>query len=208
MRLRPRDDLVQLGSDYGAREIPGGLLGEDSVCYSGGVGDDVSFDLALIERHGCVVHAFDPTPRSMRHGHEVAAREARFRFHPYALAGSDGELVLHAPAGAEDPDAVQNWSVEAAEGSSLSVTAPSRSLPSVMAELGHDRIDLLKLDIEGAEYDVLRSALAEVIPIGILCVEFHKNPSIDAMMEATRALAGAGFHAVAVGGFDATFVAT
>jgi FkbM family methyltransferase len=198
---------VRLGSDYGAREIPGGLLGEGSVCYSGGVGDDVSFDLALIERHGCVVHAFDPTPRSSRHGSEVAAREPRFRFHPYALAGSDGELVLHAPAGAEDPEAVQNWSIERAEGSSLTVTAPSRSLRSLMAELGHDRIDLLKLDIEGAEYEVLRTALDEQIPIRILCVEFHKNPSIEAMIDSARALAGAGFEAVAVDGFDATFVA-
>jgi FkbM family methyltransferase len=197
---------VRLGSDYGAREIPGGVLGEGSVCYSGGVGDDVSFDLALIERHGCVVHAFDPTPKSIRHATEVAARETRFQFKPYALAGADGELVLHAPVGAEDRDSVQNWSIDSTEGSSLSVTAPSRSLPSLMAELGHDRIDLLKLDIEGAEYEVLRSVLDERIPIEILCVEFHKNPSIDAMLESARALALAGFQAVAVDGFDATFV--
>jgi FkbM family methyltransferase len=197
---------VRLGSDYGAREIPGGLLGEDSVCYSGGVGDDVSFDLALIERHGCVVHAFDPTPRSIRHGTEVAAREPRFRFHPWALAGSDGELVLHAPAGATDPEQVQNWSLEAPEGSGLEVRASSRALASLMGELGHERIDMLKLDIEGAEYEVLRSALAAAIPIRILCVEFHKNPSIGPMLAAVRSLSEAGFEAVAVDGFDATFV--
>ncbi|HEX7718479.1 MAG TPA: hypothetical protein VF389_01635, partial [Woeseiaceae bacterium] len=34
----------------------------DSIVYSFGIGEDVEFDLFLIERFGLVVHAFDPTP--------------------------------------------------------------------------------------------------------------------------------------------------
>ena len=42
-----------------------------------------------------------------------------------------------------------------------------------MTELGHGWVDLLKLDIEGAEYDVL-SALADTgLPCDVLAVEFH-----------------------------------
>ena len=38
---------------------------------------------------------------------------------------------------------------------------------------GHDSIDLLKIDIEGFEYEVLESCLAAEIPIKQICVEFH-----------------------------------
>ena len=42
-----------------------------------------------------------------------------------------------------------------------------------MAKNGHDSIDLLKIDIEGFEYEVLESCLAQRIPIKQICVEFH-----------------------------------
>jgi hypothetical protein len=42
-----------------------------------------------------------------------------------------------------------------------------------MRELGHTRLDLLKLDIEGAEYEVLKSIGST--RIGVLCVEFDEN---------------------------------
>ena len=38
----------------------------DSVVYSFGVGDNVAWDLAMIRRFGVQVHAFDPTPASVR----------------------------------------------------------------------------------------------------------------------------------------------
>src|SRR5688572_4934876 len=42
-----------------------GPIDEQSVVYSFGVGDNVSWDLAMIERFGVTVHAFDPTPQSI-----------------------------------------------------------------------------------------------------------------------------------------------
>ena len=38
---------------------------------------------------------------------------------------------------------------------------------------GHDSIDLLKIDIEGFEYEVLEDCLEDRIPIKQICVEFH-----------------------------------
>ncbi len=40
-------------------------LGPASIVYSFGVGEDVSFEMELIERFGTPVHAFEPTPRSL-----------------------------------------------------------------------------------------------------------------------------------------------
>ena len=42
-----------------------------------------------------------------------------------------------------------------------------------MKENGHTRIDLLKLDIEGAEFPVVDEILRKRIPVRQLLVEFH-----------------------------------
>ena len=39
--------------------------------------------------------------------------------------------------------------------------------------LGHSKIDVLKMDIEGAEYSVLNQVLNSNIEIGQILVEFH-----------------------------------
>ena len=50
--------------------------------------------------------------------------------------------------------------------------AQVRRIGSLMQEWGHQRIDLLKLSVEGSEYEILGNILAERIPVGVLCVEF------------------------------------
>src|SRR5205823_748224 len=77
--------LVRIGTDYGGWTVPDGAIDASWVCYCGGVGYDVSFDLGLVERYGCVVHAFDPTPSAIRYAHEAAGHEERLRFFPWGL---------------------------------------------------------------------------------------------------------------------------
>ena len=75
-----------------------------------------------------------------------------------------------------------------------------------MDELGHDHLDLLKLDIEGAEYEVLDSLAAEGIRSRILCVEFHRTPLIRPMVRAVRRLRKT-YAPLDVSYFDTTWVA-
>jgi hypothetical protein len=53
------------------------------------------------------------------------------------------------------------------------VSCPVFKVTTIMSMLGHRQIDLLKLDIEGAEYDVIENIVSEKVRIGQLCVEFH-----------------------------------
>jgi hypothetical protein len=55
-----------LGSEYGGWPIAVSGVGPDTPIFSFGAGDDISFDLAAIERFGCDVLVFDPTPRVSR----------------------------------------------------------------------------------------------------------------------------------------------
>lgn len=42
------------------------------------------------------------------------------------------------------------------------ITVPKRSIDSIISELKIDNIDLIKIDVEGAEYDVIKGALKTI----------------------------------------------
>lgn len=53
------------------------------------------------------------------------------------------------------------------------IEVPAFTLKSLMSNLGHRHIDLLKMNIEGAEFDVLENMLDAGIMPRQLMVEFH-----------------------------------
>ena len=57
--------------------------------------------------------------------------------------------------------------------SAEAIEVPVRRLSTIMRELGHGAIDLLKMDIEGAEYEVIADLLACGADVRQLLVEFH-----------------------------------
>ena len=46
-------------------------LNEDSVIYSGGVGEDVSFDVLLNAKYNCNIFLIDPTIKAINHYYEL-----------------------------------------------------------------------------------------------------------------------------------------
>ena len=173
-KLHAAPGLVSLGSAYGGWTIPGDLLEPSSLCYCVGAGGDVSFDLALIERYGATVRAFDAVADYVEQANEQAGGEPGFSIRQAAIATSDGPLrmqITHdqssrsvSPAGLYD--------------SREYVELPGRTLPSLMAELGDEQIDLLKLDIEGGEYDVLPTIDMRALGVRIFATQLHHNGSV------------------------------
>ena len=108
IRRHPELGLEKIGSAYGGWIVPTRLIGSTWRCYCAGVGEDVTFDLGLIERFGCAVVAFDPTPRAVAHAEPIAAREPRFRFLPVGLWSEDTTLRFYRPA---DPSHVSHSAV-------------------------------------------------------------------------------------------------
>ena len=197
-----RADLIKLGSVYGGWVVPASLLNSASICYCAGVGEDVSFDLALIERFGCDVHAFDPTPRAVRFVQE-RVNEPKFHFLPVGVWSADETKRFYAP------DRADNVSHSILNLRSMGdyFEAPCKSLPTLMRELGHDRIDLLKLDIEGAEYAVLDSLIEHRIQPKILAVEFDQPYPIRKTLAAARSFMKLGqYDLVSIDLWNFTFV--
>ena len=167
-------------------------LSRGSIVYSLGVGDDVGFDLALIERFGATVHAFDPTPGAVEW---VSSRTlpSEFHFHPVGIADFDGVAEFSAPVAEGN---VCFTLLDREGGRGPSIQAEVRRLPTIVGELGHRHIDLLKMDIEGAEYTVIPDLIRSGIPVRQILVEFHhrfKNVGNERTREAVDLLLANGY---------------
>lgn len=189
---RPDDlglKLETLGSDYGGWTIPTDLVRKDWTCYCVGVGCDATFDLALRERFACGVFCFDPTPRSIRYMQDFHAEEKGLRFLPVGFWTHDTEMKFFAPADKRKT----SHSVYDLNGTGEYFRAECLSLETLMGRLGHSRVDLLKLDIEGAWRPVVEEFGRRGLEIPVLCIEFDSPTSIPKVLHAVRTLGRAGY---------------
>lgn len=185
---------LALAYEHGGWMICPDGIGPDSVVYSFGVGTNVAWDLAMIERFGCTIHAFDPTPRSVQW---VRSQQlpGQFRFHDLGIANVDGEKAFFPPRRASSTNYSPIDRVQAFDGKEV-VKAPVARLATIMQRLGHDRLDLLKMDIEGGEYDVIDDMLASDLDVRQFIVEFHHNfrtVPLQRTLDAVAGLRRAGF---------------
>ena len=128
----------------------------------------------------------------------------QFHYVPMGLAGHAGQLNLSPLA---DPTE-DSW--VAGRGDSASLAVPCTNLESLMQQNGHVHIDLLKLDIEGCEYEVIDDLLMRRLQVRQLAVEFHhgvlpgfrRSQTIRSMLR----LIGRGYRLVNQTGANHTFV--
>ncbi len=186
------------GSTSGCWTIAANTIDQTSIIYSVGVGSEITFDLSLIARYGVTVHAFDPTPRSIA-WIEKQALPDKFMFHSIGVADYDGEALFHPP---QNPTFVSYSLVSekiiksGSDTVSAPVHAPVYRLSSIMEQLRHPKIDLLKLDIEGAEYSVIEDLLDQSLPVNQILIEFHHRFSsigVGKTREAIHLLNEAGY---------------
>ncbi|QDT67036.1 FkbM family methyltransferase [Calycomorphotria hydatis] len=176
--IKPLTNLPvkRFGDRTGVWTVFDPALGNDSVVYSFGVGNNIAWDLAMIEEYGLEIFAFDPTPRCVDW---IAEQDLppQFHFTPTGLADYDGELKFFIP---RKPTAY-NFSSHAAEKTSgETVACPVERFLTIANRLGHSRVDVLKMDIEGAEQAALPDVLSSGIEIGQILIEFHYNyPTIS-----------------------------
>lgn len=173
-------------------------LSSESIVYSLGLGDDISFDLGIVQKTGAQVFGFDPTPgviesltwnplpdRLKLLPRLIGARDCSVEY--YALYSPLGEIeYLYA----SHPDRIPlDCELRAIE---IEMT----SVPTIMKELGHARIDLLKVDIEGAEIELLQEIAGSSLNIPQIAVELHyRFPQVgfSRVRDTVRALRSSGY---------------
>jgi FkbM family methyltransferase len=158
------------GSSYGGFYINPDFINEQSIIYSFGIGKDVTFDMTCINKHGCSVFGFDPTPKSINyiHTHKISPL---FKFHNYGIATTTGcqDFFLPSNERGVSGSLVHSEVVDI----SKKIQVQMKSFDDIARQLGHNKIDVLKMDIEGAEYEVLQAIMKSKIRINQILVEFH-----------------------------------
>lgn len=162
------------------------------VVYSFGLGFDWSFDSDL-ERLGCEIHGFDPSGKNWRDGmYGTAFSNVDYakqypsqgkHFHNWGLGAADTAIY---PPGTIP----QDWPGLGDPQFSSSNSEPwqTKSLAQSMKELGHysdkSSITILKIDIEGAEWDALIAFFGDTQTVAMIkngfiqqfLVEWHWDP--------------------------------
>lgn len=182
-----------LGSSYGGKLFCPHLLSKRPFVISGGMGEDISFDIELANCFNAEIAMIDPTEKAIHHFEQVKSRiglrnetqynssgrqnpesyDLEFIFanqlthYEFALYGEDNvEIPLYPPIEKEHSSfSSQNLQ----KSKELPIMAPTIQISSILEFHQKKNIDILKLDIEGAEYEVLKSCFASgIYPLQIL----------------------------------------
>jgi FkbM family methyltransferase len=185
--------------------IPRGAL-----VFGLGVGHDIEFELGLIRDHAAIVETFDPTPSSTA-WLQAQQLPQGFRHHPWAVVATDGAIQLEERKATRAGSAPMLSVVSSGRSNAGTITAEGYRLSSVAARLQCGVPDLLRMDIEGAEYAVLDDMLATGFLPQQLLVEFHHRfpqVGLEATRRAIAGLRGAGYRIAAVSdtGREVTFL--
>lgn len=194
------------GRGNGCWHIAHGSINSTSNVISVGVGHDISFEVDLRERCGCRVLLLDPTPTGIGTVAQHSPLPEGLRFVEVGLAGCNGDIAFADPSSAEEGSFRRVTGAE----SPASRLFPCVRLPTLMQSEGLKRVDLLKLDIEGFEYEVLKDLCASHCEVSQICVEFHHGvvPGVSRMdtLVAMFRLRSAGYQLIDHDGLNHTFV--
>lgn len=153
--------------EYGAWPIVHNFFKTPPKIYSFGVGDNISWDLNALSHYKSNIYAFDPTPRSAE-WIEMQDLPYEFKFSKIGISDHNGEESFAMPKNEEHVSFKKNILDEY-----NTISFHVNTLDVLMKKNSHESIDLLKLDIEGFEYNVIEDILCKSIFPGIILVEFH-----------------------------------
>lgn len=166
------------------------------LVYGVGVGEDISWDTGLIDTYNAEVYVFDPTEKSLKYTKPLLEKyRGKLSHIPEGLSDVPGTLTFALPA---NPDHVSMRQVELATKDMVhTVTVPVNTLLAWMEHHSHTYLDIFKIDIEGSEYAVLESLLAQnFMPFTQLLIEYHDRFLSDKSRHSKliKALQDAGFY--------------
>jgi FkbM family methyltransferase len=176
-----------------------GFARDAKVVFDVGANGGIYSLAALDAQPAAAVHAFEPTA-------EIAARLRRtaeinnltgLTVHEVAVSNYDGQAILRRSEPADGGNEGMNFIVrDRNEAGALRV--PAVRLDTVCAERGIERVDLVKLDVQGSEGDALEGAegLLARGAIGVVFMELNFAPERGDACPATAAvnrLQAAGF---------------
>lgn len=191
--VKPLKNLVHVGSEHHGYKVPERFLNKDSICYCIGAGEDISFDTELKFLFDSKIFIFDPTPEGINYFiklKEVTAKGETLFLHDdsafrYRLNSRQLDEITYINEGVWDEKTILKFhapkldnyvshSVYLFQDSDEYIEAPVDRLSNLMKNLGHESVDLVKIEIEGAEYTVIDTIVKDQLDIKVIMIEFDE----------------------------------
>ena len=201
-------DLIALGSEHGKKTIVNSTKLRGSTVVSAGVGEDISFDIELINAFETKVFLVDPTMKAMSHFENVIAnlgvegsqiytatgtqdiqsydllrvKRSHLNFIPMALWEEDGLIEIFAPLDASH----SSFSVHDLQRSGVGLKVGSCTMESLLKNHNIAIPSMVKLDIEGSGLEVCKKMFADQIFPNQIVIEIEElsYPSFKNMLRA------------------------
>lgn len=126
---------------------------------------------AVAELHDPVIYAFEPNPRSYARLEEKAANNRKLRPQQYGLGGRDEtvEFTLNGLGSSMCDDRSRNRNVD-------KIQVKIAAIDSAWRSLSLDRVDLMKINIEGAEFPLLERMIETDMldKVDTFLIQFHE----------------------------------
>ena len=159
-------NIVYLGTKYGGWSIDLDSVKDGDTIISGGVGEDISFDEELLKHKNIKIILVDPTQKS--HNFIGDRLTSKMELIKKAISNKSGEIIkLYKNT---NPTHVSESIYSDHQSVSLTEYHEVETI-SLKELIGRYSPTLIKLDIEGAEYNVI----TECIGIKQICIEFHHH---------------------------------
>ncbi len=172
----PDGSISFLGTEYGGYAVPTEIA-KGSVGLSFGAGEDISFEIAIAGELDATVHIYDPTPRAIDYCQNVIedfGRQAKglgeMFLHPYGVWSESKVERFYSPS---DPSHV-SYSILNMQSTDEYFEAECLSPTEILKRLELDRVDFVKLNIEGAEYEVVSAMFDSHIVPSVICITFDE----------------------------------
>lgn len=192
----PRSLLVEFREIFMSESYMRGMtftLGENPVVVD--IGANVGFfTLYILSRlHGAKVFSYEPIPTNFRQLERNLQLNSGLCVTCFqkAVAGQSGYIPLHCDSG---NGYTTTASINEGGSNTGTITVEAVSLLDVFRENGLERCDLLKMDCEGAEFEILYNCPRKIMDqIGNIVIEVHGGPGRNNIDSLEEYLTGIGF---------------
>ena len=181
---------------YGAWYLCSGLLKQSSaplLIWSFGVGGDISFERDVLLGHpSAEVVCFDPTIDEISFWSLVTREQidpGRIGFRSIGLGATSGSVTFYKST----DQRIKSLSTVPVKGYVEHRRANVKTLEDILADEGTERLDVLKIDIEGEEYSVV-DAWKRPPHVRQLAVKYHKRFFGHEVPNVENKLLGWGYH--------------
>lgn len=195
-----KKNLIYLGSIEGGKTVYNSINLKNSIILSAGLGEDASFDVEFASKFNAKVLVLDPTPRAIIHFEKILERSGQKRTSRYISGGcqpaesydlrnvernqlrlikkalwtEETNLKFFAPP---DPShvshSISNFQNDY-RNDTPSIEVHSTTVEIILRQENIEQLELLKLDIEGAEIEVLEDLMDKSIFPNQIIVEYDE----------------------------------